>query len=48
MSAFLVRYIDDAGGVVERFIKAWHAAAAERSVAITFGGSFHTAIEVQS
>ena len=48
MSAFLVRYIDDAGGVAERFIKAWHASAAERTVAVTFGGNFHTAQEVAS
>ena len=48
MSAFTVRYIDNTGGIVERFIRAWHAAAAERTIALTFGGTFHTATEVQS
>ena len=48
MSAFTVTYLDDQGSLIERFVRAWHAAAAERTIALTFGGMFHTAQEVQS
>ena len=48
MSTFTVRYLDDAGGVVERTIRAWHAAAAERTCCHRFGGSLHTAQEIPS
>ena len=48
MSTFSVQFLDDQGSLVERFVHAWHAAAAERTIALTFGGSFHTALEVQS
>ena len=45
MCTFTVNYIDDQGNPVSRFIKAWHAAAAERTTFHLFGGTFHTALE---
>ena len=45
MSTFQVQFLDDQGSLVGRFIRAWHAAAAERTIALTFGGTFHTATE---
>jgi len=42
MSEFSVLFLDDQGALVVHYIRAWHAAAAERICRHLYGGSLHT------
>jgi hypothetical protein len=43
MNYYAVTYLSDDGGIVTVVVRGWHAAAAERTVALIHGGSSHTA-----
>lgn len=46
MSTFIVKFLTEAGDLAERTVRAWHAAAAERTCCHLYGGDFHTAQEI--
>lgn len=44
---YAVRFLTNDGDLVTLTVKAWHAAAAEKAVALIHGGFFHDAILIE-